>query len=264
MIPNFQILDKTFSAYMIVATIGILVMLFTMKHIGKKSGMDELDVQNTLLVSFIGVVLGGHTFSAIGKIYLLIQKHVEIHSFNELISVAKYAFSGSVFYGGLFGAMIASLIFIKIKKFNTGEYMDIAAMAIPLFHFFGRIGCFLSGCCYGIESKIGFIYHYSLAEAANDVRRFPIQLVEAAFNICLFFAIYKLFKDRKFSGKLIYVYLVSYAIARFILEFFRGDEYRGHIGVLSVSQTVSVAILAVVFIIFITKKFSEKNRLNNA
>lgn len=263
MVPNIQIFDKTISAYMIAALVGVLVMLFSMKHIAKKSGMDELDVQNCILISFIGVVLGGHLFSGIGKIYTLIKENTPVHinSFQDFVSVATYVFGGSVFFGGLIGAIIACAIYIKIKKWDPKPYMDIGAMAAPLFHCFGRIGCFLSGCCYGVESDFGFVYHYSVVEAANGVRRFPVQLVEAFFNLCLFFVIYKLFKTRKFKDKLLFIYLVSYSVARFILEFFRGDEYRGFIGVLSVSQFVA---LVIVFLILISTLVSRnKNKLKN-
>lgn len=254
MIPNIQIFEKTVSAYMIIATIGVLTLIFLMKHIARKSGMNDLMVQNVILVSFIGVVIGSHLFSGIGKIYLMVQNHVEFVSFKDFIQKMIYAFGGAVFYGGLIGALIASFIYIRIKKLDFKSYSDIGAMSIPLFHFFGRIGCFLSGCCYGIESNIGFIYHYSAVESANGVRRFPVQLVEAAFNICLFLAIYNLFKTKKYAGKLMYVYLVAYSIARFILEFFRGDEYRGYIGVLSVSQFISVVIIISVTIFVLLKK----------
>lgn len=265
MVPNIHILEKTVSAYMIVAVIGVLTLLFSMKHIAKKNGMDDFNVQNVILVSFIGVVIGSHLFSGIGKIYLMIQNHVEIVSFKDFIQKMIYAFGGAVFYGGLIGALIASFIYIRIKKLDLKLYTDIGAMSIPLFHCFGRIGCFLSGCCYGIESNIGFVYHYSAVEAANGVRRFPVQLAEAAFNLCLYFVIYKLFKTKKYTGKLMYVYLIAYAIARFILEFFRGDEYRGYIGVLSVSQFISVLIVITVtgFIIFQKIKLSKRKQLKN-
>lgn len=267
MIPNISIFDKTISAYMIAALAGVLVMLFSMKHIAKKSNMDELNVQNTILISFIGVVFGGHIFSGIGKIYTLIinKTPVQIHSFQDFINAATYIFGGSVFFGGLIGAIIACAIYIKAKKWDPKPYMDIGAMAIPLFHCFGRIGCFLSSCCYGIESNFGFIYHYSIVDAANEVRRFPVQLVESFFNLCLFLVIHKLFKSNKLQGKLLSVYLIAYSTARFVLEFFRGDEYRGFIGILSVSQFVAIVIIVLVLtdILIHKKKIVKSHRQNN-
>ena len=81
-----------------------------------------------------------------------------------------------------------------LEKMDMKKTTDFLAPIIPLFHFFGRIGCFLSGCCYGIESKIGFTYKYSLVESANNVNRFPIQLVEVSYNMIIFVVLTILYK----------------------------------------------------------------------
>ena len=154
----------------------------------------------------------------------------------------KDIFGGSVFYGGLLGGLLSGLIVIKAKKMNLKFTTDFLTPIIPLFHTFGRIGCFLSGCCYGVKSKIGFTYKHSLIESANGVNRFPIQLVEASFNLLLFILIYYLFRKGKIKGKLLYLYLILYSIIRFALEFFRGDSYRGFLLHLSTSQIISILI----------------------
>ena len=154
------------------------------------------------------------------------------------------------------GGMLAVYIYLKKKKLPMNIFTDIATIIIPLFHFFGRIGCFLVGCCYGVESDIGFTYHHSLIESANHVNRFPIQLVEAVYNLGLFFLLYYLLKNNKLKGKLLGLYLIIYPIGRFIFEFFRGDEYRGFLFGLSTSQIISVLLL--IFGIFLLLK-KEKN-----
>jgi phosphatidylglycerol:prolipoprotein diacylglycerol transferase len=65
--------------------------------------------------------------------------------------------------------------------------LDIATPAIPLFHFFGRMGCFFAGCCFGIESSFGYTFRYSIIKEANGINRFPVQLLEALVNLLLFF-----------------------------------------------------------------------------
>ena len=70
------------------------------------------------------------------------------------------------------------------------EHTDVAALASPLFHIFGRLGCFLSGCCFGVESSVGFVYHHCLIEEANGVSRFPVQLVEAFANLFIFLLLF--------------------------------------------------------------------------
>ena len=147
-------------------------------------------------------------------------------------------------------------IYIKKKKLQYNIFADIATIIIPLFHFFGRIGCFLVGCCFGVESHIGFTFENSPLEVANHVHRFPIQLVEATYNLCLFIILYNLLKRSKLKGKLLGLYLILYPVGRFIFEFFRGDEYRGFLFGLSTSQIISI-ILLFIGIYILTKK--EKN-----
>jgi phosphatidylglycerol:prolipoprotein diacylglycerol transferase len=70
------------------------------------------------------------------------------------------------------------------------------------------------------------IFTHALIDAANNVRRFPVQLLEALFNIALFFALHGFRQKEKFKCQLLYVYLLAYAMGRFFIEFFRGDDFR--------------------------------------
>lgn len=117
-------------------------------------------------------------------------------------------------------------------------WASLTAPAIPLFHVFGRVGCFLGGCCYGLPSAWGFVYRYSPVAEANGVSRFPVQLVEAAWNLVLFLLLARL--QRRGRDRLLPLYLALYAPARFLLEFLRGDAYRGIFLGLSTSQWISL------------------------
>ena len=262
MFPYFTLLGKQISMYTVMATIGILLCGYLACKITKKRGYDDNDMLVLLLISAIGVFFGGHILygiTNINKLYLLIIHIGNTPSAKALFYAFADIFGGSVFYGGLIGGIIAGYIYIKKKKLPLDIFADIATIIIPLFHFFGRIGCFLVGCCYGIESSVGFTYEHSLLESANHVKRFPIQLVEAGYNLCLFFLLYYLFKKNKFKGKLLGLYLIIYPIGRFIFEFFRGDEYRGFLFGLSTSQIISI-ILLFVGIYIMTKKTKDKSK----
>ena len=98
-------------------------------------------------------------------LYGLLQLPVMLQTFRILftegVSQAFWngliqTFGGSVFYGGLFGAMVTGGLYYKKKGFPP-VFVDLTAMVAPLFHTFGRIGCFLGGCCYGIPCDFGFI-----------------------------------------------------------------------------------------------------------
>lgn len=96
-----------------------------------------------------------------------------------------------------------------------------------------------------------------IVDEANGVNRFPIQLVESFYNLLLFIFIYILYKKNKLKGNLIYLYLSLYAIARFIIEFFRGDSYRGFLFGISTSQIISILIIIFVIANIIIKRFKK-------
>lgn len=219
-----------------------------------------------LLVAGIGVLLGGHLLYAAVSLrdsLEAIPPGFQADSPQKFLALFQLIFGGSVFYGGLFGGMAAGLLYLRKKGLPIREFTDIVAPAIPLFHFFGRIGCFLGGCCYGIECEFGFIYTHALSESANGVRRFPVQLLEAAFNLLLFLVLWQLLRRRK-TGLLRW-YLFCYSIGRFLLEFLRGDAYRGQAFGLSTSQIISLVILIALSVSLVFrqwKKLAKQNRKN--
>lgn len=255
MFPIINIFGKDISTYSIMFLIGALISGFIACKQIKKKGYDDNDMIVLLLISSIGIFIGAHILygiTNINKLYLFIIHIGNTPNIKTFFNAIMDIFGGSVFYGGLIGGMIAGYFFIKKKKLPFNIFSDIVATIIPLFHFFGRIGCFLVGCCYGVESHFGFTFHNSIVEPANHVNRFPIQLVEASYNLCLFILLFTLYKKNKMQGKILGLYLVLYPIGRFIFEFFRGDEYRGFLFGLSTSQIIS--ILLFIFGIFLLTK----------
>ena len=135
---------------------------------------------------------------------------------------------------------------LKIKGVDPSPYTDSAAVALPLFHSFGRVGCFFSGCCYGVESQLGFML--------GGERRFPVQLLSAGSLFALSVILFVLFKKKVLQGKLLFAYLTVYAVGRFFIEFLRGDEIRGKIWIFSTSQFISIIILSAFFIYLCVQK----------
>lgn len=186
----------------------------------------------------------------------LVAEKGELGAFQELGSYC----GGIVFYGGLLGGVAGAWWYSKRAPFNLGEYLDTVAPAIPLFHVFGRLGCFASGCCYGIECEWGFYHKDALVSLANGAARFPVQLLEAGLNLILAAVIYVLFYyfwQQWRAGSFIRIYFASYAVIRFFDEFLRGDTYRGIWLGLSTSQWISLGIL--VFLIVTHTRWLENN-----
>lgn len=217
-----------------------------------------------LLFASIGIVLGGHLLYAItvfDRIIAFFQNIQTVTSFQAFIDWMVSIFGGSVFYGGLLGGMFAAWLYARKKKFDLDPYIGIGAICIPMFHTFGRIGCFLGGCCYGVEWEYGIDLAHSHAPGAAGVPRFPIQLVESAFCLILCLVLLYLFDRRHWKGKhILFTYLLAYPIARFIIEFFRGDEYRGFFLGLSTSQIISILIILITLSYFVHEKWFKKEK----
>lgn len=248
MLPTFTFLGKEFSSYSLMALIGVIAAgLFAYREADKR-GLRPVDMVELLLIGAAGTLFGAHLLY-----FLLNIRFLGKVPFLELIN-------GAVFYGGLFGGLLFGVVFLKVKKWDLEVYSDIAACFIPLFHGIARIGCFLGGCCYGIECPIGFTMTHALTEGANGVSRFPVQLLESALEFALFafiyFVLYKrtLKEESRLKGYLLSVYLIAYAVIRFLDEFLRGDDaLRGIFGPFSTSQWISLIVLAVHGIYFAVK-----------
>ena len=259
MLPTIELFGNTYAIYPFMSLIGIFVSGIYLCQSTKKHNKSDNDMIVLLLYSAIGVFIGMHLLYGLtnfDKIIYLFHNLNKLQGFKDFISNIVFIFGGSVFYGGLLGGLLGGFIYLKIQKWDVGFWSDLVAPGIPLFHFFGRIGCFLGGCCFGKECSIGFTYKYSFIPEANGVVRFPIQLVEAGFNLILFFILNNMLKNSKAKNRLLCVYLLSYAPIRFILEFYRGDTLRGIWYGLSTSQWISLLIIIIttIYLIFCKKK----------
>ena len=182
------------------------------------------------IFSMIGGVAGSRLLFVIAQLGWLMN-HFSVSKLFLLIFQ-----SGFVFYGGLFG-VISSLYLYTYKNAGLRKRVyRMIAPAIPFFHAFGRIGCFLAGFCYGRELADP-IYFMGIR-----LERIPVQLAESGFEMVLF--IYLEIVDRKKENcDLLGIYLVSYALFRFLDEFMRGDAIRGIYLGISSAQWISVLIL---------------------
>ncbi len=252
MFPDIVIFDKQFTYYTIMWLLGIFAIGILACYYAKKAKKDDNEVIMILLVAGFGALIGSHIlygYTNLDNVLYVFTHLNEINSIEMFFQYLIFAFGGSVFYGGLFGGMLAAFLYMKKSKKNLDReyYVWMFTPLIPLFHFFGRMGCFLSGCCYGVEtSSFGVVYNYSLSEGANGPLRFPVQLVEALLNLALFAVLTYFFKKGLYKKYLLHIYLMSYAVIRFSLEFLRGDLIRGVYGWISTSQIISLLVLIAV------------------
>ena len=177
----------------------------------------------------------------------------------ELLTLAR---SGGVFYGGLILAVVVSLWYIRRVGLPLWTTCDVFAPGIALGHVVGRFGCFFAGCCYGKPTTVPWAITFTDPFAAANVGTplgiplHPTQLYEAGAELLILGVL--LLTERKgrpFAGRTFWLYMLLYAISRFIIEFYRGDE-RGTIFMFSTSQFISVILapLAIVMLVALARR----------
>jgi len=176
----------------------------------------------------------------------------------ELLTLAR---SGGVFYGGLILAVAVALFYIRRIGLPLWTTCDVFAPGIALGHVIGRFGCLFAGCCYGKPTRLPWGITFTDPFAASNVGtplnqpQHPTQLYEAGCELLIL--IVRLATERKrrpYPGRTFWLYMLLYAISRFIIEFYRGDE-RGAIGMFSTSQFISILLapLAIVMLVYLSR-----------
>jgi len=157
--------------------------------------------------------------------------------------------SAGVYYGGFLIALLVSVILMRRWQLPWRKTSDAFAPGVALGHAIGRLGCFSAGCCWGTPTSSWIGVRFT--EKANELTGVPIdsalvptQLIEAAANLLIFVFLLWLRKRRSFDGEVIYAYLMTYSVVRFVIEFWR-DDPRGQVLGLSTSQFIAVVLFAV-------------------
>jgi len=166
----------------------------------------------------------------------------------EMLSLVR---AGGVFYGGLIAAFFVGLWLIQRYKLPVWTTADVIAPGIALGHIIGRFGCLLAGCCYGRPTDVAWAITFRDPVAAANVGTplqvplHPTQLYDAgAEAIILFLLIFTERRGRPFAGRTFWLYMLLYAVSRFIIEIYRGDE-RGMLFGVSTSQFVSIIVVPI-------------------
>ena len=243
----------TVYGYGLMIAIGILAAYFVGEMRAKKRGL-SIDMIFSLV---IWCVISGFLGSKILYTITIIDEVKENPS--VLLNFAD----GWVVYGGIIGGIIGGWLCCKVHKVDFVSYFDLVMPSVALAQGFGRIGCFLAGCCYGREYDGLFSVTFHTSEyAPNEVALIPTQLISSACDFVLFFILIFLASKTKRRGVVAGVYLVLYSIGRFVLEFFRGDLARGTIGSLSTSQFIGIftTVLGVAVLIWAFKNKERENR----
>ncbi len=209
----------------------------------RRAGLDGAKVMDFGIYLIIAALIGA-------KLMLVV---VDFNTFKqnprELLSLAR---AGGVFYGGLIAAVGVGLWLVKRYKLPVWTTGDLMAPGIALGHVIGRVGCLMAGCCYGRPTTVPWAVTFTNPDAATNVGTplgiplHPTQLYDAGAELIILAALLATERrGRTFPGRTFWLYLLLYAISRFIIEFFRGDDRGMVFNVLSTSQVVAAAIVPI-------------------
>lgn len=240
----------TVHMYGIMVAVGLLCAFLTLFYMTKKKGVDAA-FSDFVFYDGIASIVVGFCFAALFQ---------ATYNYIKDPSGGFHIGGGMTFIGGLIGGVVCFLAvyFIFRKKYTVRLWQVVSMLpsSILIAHSFGRIGCFFAGCCYGKEtdSFLGVQFPH----LPSPVH--PTQLYEAAFLFVMFIVTAYLVLKKNFMHNLS-LYLISYGIFRFFIEYLRGDDRGALIAGVSPSQFWSLLmILAGIVLIFVMNRIIKNNK----
>ena len=250
-------------SYGVMMALGVAFGLWFIYRQAKKQEMDAPRLLDAAFYIMIVALIGAKLVLFFGNIGYYMKNP------RELVWIAR---TGGVFQGGLaFGALFA-LWYFRRRKLPTWKIADIAGPALALGHGFGRIGCFLAGCCYGSECTWPWkaVFHSEYAHTLTGIPLgeplHPVQLYESGLNFLNALILFRLLRHKKFDGQVFSWYILNYSIIRFFTEIFRGDHpgrayvFMGPSALLSLSYPQLFCLVGLAAAIILLRVFKKKAR----
>lgn len=243
----FSIGPVTVHGYGFMIAVGVLLCILLGTYRAKQTGLKEDAVLDIAIFGLIAGFLGAKI------LYVIVE-------FEDFLAdpMSVLGSEGFVVYGGIIAGVLAAIIYCKVKKISFLECFDLLSPSISLAQGFGRIGCFLAGCCYGREtaSFLGVVFPEGCMAPAG-VKLLPTQLFSSAGDFVITAILLLAYKRRKHTGDVGALYMLLYGVGRFGIEILRSDN-RGTVGALSTSQAISIVIIAGSVVLFARNKMRDK------
>lgn len=256
----------TIHTYGFLLAVGVLCGILLTLKLSKEAGLDTKIVSDFLFFTILIGLIGA-------KLWLFFTEFN--YYMNDPSTIPSLLTSAGTFYGGLLFGLLFVIWFVRKHKLNFKLIGDTMTPSVALAHFFGRMGCFAAGCCWGRHADgCSVAVQFNSPDTTTGVPHYtplyPTQLIEAILNLFNFIFLFIVFKKRKFDGQVFALYFMNYSIIRFCVEFFRGDDDRGYvIGSMqhpftSISIPQLVSILGFIAAIVVYKKFKKSQLKTNS
>jgi len=249
------------AAYGVMMVIAYFTAILFASKEARRKGIEPIYIQSLSIWIIIGLIVGARLWYVAEYWYYFSGNFIEVFKLWE---------GGMVFYGGFVGGLIGGILYVKIKKFNLWEVLDIMAPGVAISIGVGRIGCFLNGCCFGrvTDSWIGirFPQRYLPPVYWNHLKRglipsdalyslpvIPTQLISTIDLLVIFGILWGMRKRVPFKGFLFALLIGLYGLHRFIIDCFR--YYEGSalvLKVLTLSQALSILLMLISIVLIIS------------
>jgi len=250
----------------LMVAIAFLAGTLTASLRSRRAGIKPEHILDLAVYLIVSGVLGA-------RLLYVVQNWSELEHWWEIFFVWR---GGLVFYGGFIAAALAAVIFASLKKIPLLPLLDTVAPSVALGLFFGRIGCFLNGCCFGRPTDLpwgvvfppgAFVYTSSIyLSAAGEPITYPTPVHPTQlYSLALALAMYVLLewafrKKRTFDGRIALLFGFIYPVSRFMVEFFRGDNPRVFLG-MTISQNLSAVYFVFNFFLFLHLRARKREKL---
>ncbi|MCC6342218.1 MAG: prolipoprotein diacylglyceryl transferase [Bryobacterales bacterium] len=229
--------------YGVLVTLGFLLGLWVTGKLARRKGLDpQMATDLGVYVALAGLA-GAKLMMILYDLPYYVKNPLEIVSFSTLQA-------GGVFFGGLIGALIVAVWYLRSRKLSFVKVADVFAPGIALGHAIGRIGCFSAGCCWGLECKLPWAVTFNDPEAYKlvgvplGIPLHPTQLYESIAEFLIFAILYRRIRRPHRQGAVIGLYLVLYPTARFLVEFVRAHDQANPFGwVLTAAQWTTLFLI---------------------
>ncbi|MHB8054766.1 MAG: prolipoprotein diacylglyceryl transferase [Candidatus Aminicenantales bacterium] len=253
----------TIHSYGFFMAMGVAFGILFLYRQARRQGLDASRMIDAAFYIMIVALIGSKLTLLVGNFSYYLSNP------RELLWIAR---SGGVFQGGLVFGLLFALWYFRKYKLPTLKIADIVGPALALGHGFGRIGCFLAGCCYGRACTLPWAANFQSGYAHNltgvpihqDIH--PVQLYEAALNFANALVLYLLLRKKKYDGQVFSFYMINYAVIRFFTEWFRGDHssagylFEGPSAFLSLSFSQVFCLIALVAGLILLRVFKKRAR----
>ncbi|HUU01076.1 MAG TPA: prolipoprotein diacylglyceryl transferase [Myxococcota bacterium] len=260
----FHIGDVGVPAYWAMTLSGFVAAVYMSFRLARRAGIDPRQILDLDLILLVVGVFGARLMHVLVEDDPLNPGRRILGHYIEHPAEIFKLYNGLAFYGGLIACIPVAIWYLRRKKISLTVTADIYAVCIPLGLFFGRLGCFLAGCCHGTPTELAWGVTFrdpqSLARPLG-VPLHPTQLISAAFALILFVFLWLLYRRLR-QGQVFLSFVVLYGSGRFLIEFLRGDNRGMFFGWLSSSQVVSLFLIAAtgVFLVIAKRHSMRENK----